>query len=837
MTNKREIVGLTSAEAKILLKKHGANLVVDKKRAGVFLMFFKKLTSPLFLLMIGVSSVSFVLGERASAIIVLMMIFLSATLDFFNSFKSQKAVDRLTAMVSTKTVAIRDGVKKEINIHDVVPGDLIYLSAGNVIPADCQILESDDFFVNQSSLTGESMPVEKTCSQKDVDEEMTPENTAVVFMGTSVISGFATVQVLKTGLLTEFGRIAKELNKAKPKTDFEINSMKFSLFIMKIVFYMVLFVFAVYLFKNSDDLNRNVILQAFTFALAITIGVTPDMLPAIITVCLSKGSQLMAKKEVIVKQLSSIENFGSMDILCTDKTGTLTQDCITLIKYIDYTGKTTDRVLELGYLSSYFHTGAQNPLDTAVNNYKEIEISGYEKVDEIPYDFLRKRSSMVVRRDGKRFLITKGAQEEIMKICNRYELNGKIGLLSRMKEDISKEVNVLSADGFRVLGICYKEIPDDESKSYSNAIEQEMIFVGFLAFLDPPKESAAKTIAELEALGVEVKILTGDNDVLTQKICRDLGLDIRGVMTGLEMADISDAVLEKLIRNVSIFARVTPLQKEKIILLLKKGGKTVGYLGDGINDAPALRAADVGISVNNAVDIAKDTADIILMQKSLEALKDGILEGRKTFHNTMKYILMGLSSNFGNMFSMMGAVTFLPFLPMLPAQILFNNYIYDISQFSLPTDDVDEDELRRPAHWDLNFIKKYMMVFGLLSSVFDFLTFYLLYYVYRLSEHQFQTGWFIESIATQVFVIYIIRTKKIPFLQSRPSRALFITTFVAVVISWSVQFTPLGPLMQLERLPLNIMMIIASYVFVYLFLVEFVKRIFYKLHFRSLRKI
>lgn len=837
MASKNELVGLTSLEAKNLFKKHGANVVVDKKKASGFRIFFEKLTSPLFLLMIGISLVSLMVGQRASAIIVMMMIFLSATLDFINSYKSQKAVDRLTAMVSTKTTVIRDGVKSEINVHEVVPGDLIYLSAGNVIPADCQVLDSDDFFVNQSSLTGESMPVEKSVSRKTVPDKISPENPSTVFMGTSVISGFATVQVLETGVRTEFGKVAKELNKAKPKTDFEINTMKFSLFIMKIVFYMVSFVFVAFLIKNSDNLNRGIILQAFTFALAVTIGVTPDMLPAIITVCLSKGSQMMAKKEVIVKQLSSIENFGSMDILCTDKTGTLTQDCITLVKYVDSSGNNSDKVLGFGQLSSYFHTGAQNPLDSALNNFKKMNATGIEKVDEIPYDFLRKRSSMVVRKDGKRFLITKGAHEEVIKICTNFELGGKISTIGKQKEMIDKQAFDLSANGFRVLGLCCKEIPDDNTKSYNNAIESEMIFLGFLAFLDPAKESAGATIAELEKLGIEVKILTGDNDILTKKICQDLNLPIKGIITGMEMEKFSDSELEIKLKDISIFARVTPMQKEKIILLLKKSGKTVGFLGDGINDAPALRAADVGISVNNAVDIAKDTADIILMQKSLESLKDGVVEGRKTFHNTMKYILMGLSSNFGNMFSMMGAVTFLPFLPMLPAQILFNNFVYDSSQFSLPTDDVDEDELLRPAHWDLKFIRKYMIVFGSVSSIFDFLTFYLLYYVYNLTEHQFQTGWFIESIATQILVIYVIRTKKIPFLQSRPSRALFITTALAVVISWTVQFTPLGTMMQLERLPLNIMAIIAGYVLVYLVLVEFVKRIFYKMHFRSLKKI
>lgn len=792
------------------------------------MILLSKFKNPLMLLLMGISAVSFALGQKTSASIVIAMVFLSAILDFFNTYKSQKAVNKLVSRVSTKVTAIRDGKKIEIEFKEVVPGDLIFLSAGDIIPADALVLESDDFFVNESALTGESIPVEKITTLDKNSDNFDPEKHDHVLMGTSAVSGFATVKVLNTGANTQFGKIVADLNKAEPKTDFEINITKFSIFIMKLVFYMVSFVFIVILFKNVDHLNRNIVLEAFTFALAITIGVTPDMLPAIITVCLSKGSQLMAKKDVIVKHLASIENFGSMDILCTDKTGTLTQDHIALVKYVDYDGHDSQRVLELGYLSSFFHTGVNNPLDNAIREYKKINIEEYEKIDEIPYDFTRKRSSMVVKKENAKFLITKGAPEEIFKICRSVEEDGNIFDITGQEKIITEQFEKLSLEGFRVLGLCYKMIENDDNNVYSKTIEENMIFAGFMAFLDPPKEGVAQTILELEKLGIEVKILTGDNELLAQKVCRDIGIQISGIVIGKEIENMNDLELEKKALEANIFARVTPDQKERIIMSLKKSGKAVGFLGDGINDAPALKVADVGISVDNAVDIAKDTADIILIQKNLESLKDGVVEGRKTFHNTLKYVLMGLSSNFGNMFSMMGASAFLPFLPMLPAQVLLNNLVYDSSQFSLPSDQVDNDELLKPAHWDLKFIKKYMIVFGWMSSIFDFLTFFLLYFIFKLSEHQFQTGWFIESVATQIFVIYIIRTKKVPFLESRPSLALFVTTLTAVIVAWLIPFTSLGNLMQFEKLPVIIMSIIFAYVLLYLLLVEIVKRVFYR---------
>ena len=828
--------GLTSAAAARRLEEFGENSVFKKKKSGPLLIFLSKLKNPLFILMIAVSAVSFFVGETSGAIIVVCMVLLSATLDFLNTYKSQQNVEKLVSRVATRVTVVRDGKKRDVDLKDIVVGDTVFLSAGDVVPADCCVLLSDDFFVNQSSLSGESLPAEKVAASDERMESLSgqaapklcAEDVDAVFMGTSVVSGFATVLVIKTGAQTEFGKVAAALSGDEPKTEFEKSMMGFGLFVTRLIFYMVCFVLLVYLVKNRSDLNDNVFIDAFTFALAITIGVTPDMLPAIITVCLSRGSQMMAKKDVIVKHLASIENFGSLDILCTDKTGTLTKDKIALVKYLDYAGEKSEEVLQLGVLSSHFHTGVQNPLDGAINDFNQADFSGWKKVDEIPYDFTRKRSSMVVEKDGKRMLISKGAPEEIMKICSTFKLRGVIKDDKNQMPKVDMEFRDLSAEGFRVLAVSYKEVPADGTKVYEKEWESEMVFAGFLAFLDPPKEDVHKTIDEIEALGIEVKIVTGDNEVLTQKICRDIGLEIVGILTGREIAGMDDARLTEAALKANIFARVSPEQKERIIVILKNAGKSVGYLGDGINDAPALRAADVGISVNNAADIAKDTADIVLLEKSLESLKDGIIEGRKTFHNTLKYVLMGLSSNFGNMFSMMAAVTFLPFLPMLPGQILFNNFIYDMSQFSLPTDAVDEEDLKHPAHWDLKFIRRYMIVFGLVSSVFDFLTFYLLFFVYHLPEHQFQTGWLIESFATQVLVIYIIRTKKLPFIQSSPSKPLLITTLLAVAFVWLVQYTFLGSMLELEQLPSGIMAIIASYVVIYLLLVEGVKRIFYR---------
>jgi P-type Mg2+ transporter len=556
---------------------------------------------------------------------------------------------------------------------------------------------------------------------------------------------------------------------------------------------------------------------------------TPELLPVILSVSLSRGSLVMAKKEVVVKNMPSIQNLGSMNILCTDKTGTLTEDKIALVKHVDGFGQNSEQVLLNAYLSSYYHTGVQSPLENAIRDFKKLNIKNYKKIDEIPFDFTRRRQSIVVENNNQRVVITKGAPEDVLKVASFYQEAGKqIPLHGETENRIKQEFDKLSAEGFRVLAVATREVPVENKTVYENDVEKGMVFEGFMCFLDPAKESSLQAILELEEKGVEVKILTGDNEILTQKICRDIKLPIKGVLTGTELSALTDEALKVKAKNITIFARVSPVQKERIIRVLRKSGNVVGYLGDGINDAPALSAADVGISVNNAVDVAKDAASIILLRKSLEVLKDGVLEGRRTFQNTLKYMMMGLSSNFGNMFSMMAASAFLPFLPMLPTQVLLNNFIYDTSQITLPGDKVDVDLLDKPPHWNIKFIRKYMIVFGWVSSLFDFITYGVLFFIFKYTNTQFQTGWFIESLATQILVIFVIRTRKMPFLKSMPSLGLLCSTIAGVGVAWLIPFTPLSKLFHFAKLPWYVLVTIIAIVFVYLMMTEITKRIFFK---------
>ncbi|MBI3589179.1 MAG: magnesium-translocating P-type ATPase [Candidatus Liptonbacteria bacterium] len=817
--------GLDSGEALKRLKQFGENVVATKKKLRPLVAFAAKFKSPLVLILIFASLVSFFIGEKTNAVILVSMILISVVLDFANSYRSEKAVDQLIAQVVTTVNVIRDGRKEEIKLQYVVPGDIVFLSAGDVVPADCLVLESKDFFVNQSVLTGESLPVEKFAAIQS--ENPTPEislsNENSIFMGTNVVTGFATVRVIRTGHQTEFGKIADRLSGAEVVTDFDQHIRDFSAFIMRLTFFLVAAVFLVNTLFNNRSL-----LSAFIFAVAIAIGLTPELLPVILSVSLSRGAMRMSKNGVIVKHLPSIQNFGRMNILCTDKTGTLTENRITVVKYVDSHGETSEEILRVAYLSSYFHTGVPNPLDQAVKDRKAWDLSGVKKIDEIPFDFERRRDSMVVEKEGQQLIITKGAPEEIFPICRSYFHKDKpLNFDKKIEALATKEFSKLSQDGFKVLAVASKEIKS-RRESYEKDEEHQMTLIGFLAFLDPPKPTTLEAVKELENLGVEIKILTGDSELLTQKICRDIKLPVKGSVTGAVLEKLSEVELSRLIPHTTIFARVTPEQKEIIITHLKKNGQVVGYLGDGINDTPALRAADVGISVNNGVDIAKETADILLLKKSLHVLKDGVIEGRKTFRNTLKYLLVGLSSNFGNMLSMTIASVLLPFFPMLPTQILLNNFIYDVSQLSLSTDNVDEDELRRPSEWSLKFIREYMLTFGLISSAFDFITFVTLLVVFELPERSFQTGWFIESLATQVFVIYVVRTKKFPFLESRPSAWLFATTFLAVLAAWLIPFLPITSFFHLDPLSLKVSLSIGLIIVAYLAAVQLVKRHFYQ---------
>ncbi len=813
--------GLSSEEAARRLARFGENVIVRRKRFRPLVAFFKKLGSPLLLLLIGAAAVSFFVGERTNAIIILVMVFVSGVLDFVNSYKSEKAVAKLLETITTTATVLRDGVRREIDLREIVPGDIVFLSAGDVIPADSELLEARDCFVHQAALTGESFPAAKyAVSEHGVNGTVPTEKQNLVFMGTSVVTGYAVARVIQTGPSTEFGKIAARMTAESLPTDFEQGIKRFSVFIMRLTCVMVAFVFV------ANALLGHGIFDSFVFAIAIAIGLTPELLPIVMSVSLSRGSLEMAKKHVVVKNLSSIESFGSMNVLCTDKTGTLTEDRITLVKYTDCFGRTADDVFLSAYISSAFHTGVKSPLDKAIREHKQIELGVYEKIDEVPFDFDRKRDSIIFKHEGTCTLITKGAPEDIFSIVTKYAAGGAVKKWDdAARRTAAAQFDGFSKEGFRVLAVSLKEI--GEKKEYVKEDEREMTFLGFMAFYDPPKATASSAIKDLKELGITVKILTGDSELLTEKICRDIGLPIEGTLTGAEIAALDDEALLARSKKTTIFARITPEEKERIIVTLKKAGYAVGYLGDGINDAPALTAADVGLSVNNAVDVAKETADIILLEKSLRVLHDGVREGRKTFANTMKYIMMGLSSNFGNMFSMMGASLVLPFLPMLPPQILLNNFLYDTSQLTLATDSVDQKLLEKPPKWDIAFVKKFMVIFGPVSSIFDFLTFGLLLLVFRLPEAQFQTGWFIESLATQVFVIYVIRTRFIPFLESRPSKPLFWNTFLIVVLGWLIPFLGFGLFFSFAPLSLPVLLGIAGIVLAYLIVTELVKRLFF----------
>ena len=822
--------GLTAQEVSKRLAIHGENTIYHRKRLRPIIAFIKKFNSPLLLLLIGASVVSFFLGQRVSASIILVMVFMSAVLDFFNSHKSEKVAEKLIAQVASTATVFRDGRKQEVSFHVLVPGDVLELSAGDVIPADCIILSADDFFVNQSALTGESFPVEKHPVLAAPDPSGAPLQIAdetAVFMGTSAVTGYALAQVVQTGARAEFGKIAERLSANEEETNFDRGLKDFSLFIMRITFVMVLVVFLLNAYFGRG------LLDSFLFAAAIAVGLTPELLPVIMSVALSHGSLVMAKKEVIVKNLAAVQNFGSMDILCTDKTGTLTEDKIELVKCVDMSGTDSANVMLNAYLSSVYHTARKSPLDAAIQEHGKMDTGLYTKIDEIPFDFERKYDSVVIDHEDKRFMITKGAPENILSIVSSIEIGSEqVEFTGDIAQKVHDEYDRLSADGFRVLALAIKTLPVEERTRYERKEEEGMTFLGFAAFLDPPKQSARAALEELRALAVEVKIITGDSEVLTERICRDLHIEVKGTLTGVLLDKLSDSELALKVDALTIFARVSPEQKERIVSVLRKAGHTVGYMGDGINDAPVLKAADVGISVNNAVDVAKETADIILLTKDLHVLKDGVVEGRKTFHNTLKYIKMGFSSNFGNMFSMMGASVILPFLPMLSSQILLNNFLYDLSQTTLPSDNTDVESTKLPLRWNMREFSKYIMVFGGVSSLFDFLTFYLLYVVFSMDEQHFQTGWFIESIATQILVVFVIRTKRVPFFKSAPSRYVVGSVFSILLLAWIIPYTPFGPLLSFAALSPVTLMLIAGIVIAYLAIAETAKYFFYR-HFST----
>lgn len=819
---KATLAGLTSSEAAERLIRYGPNVFHPQRRHAILFQFLAKFSNPLVIILLVASGISAFTGDVTSFIIISFIVLMSVTLDFIQEYRAGKEAEKLRQSVTVHVLALRDGKPQEIPLPSLVPGDIVLLAAGDLIPGDGRILEAKDFFVNQALLTGEPYPIEKKPGElPDEAEILSASNT--VLRGTSVVSGKARILICKTGENTVLGDIADSLMAKAPPTAFEQGTRSFGLLIMRFTIFLVLFVLLVNAFFHRPWL------ESFIFAVALAVGLTPELLPMIVSVTLARGAKRMAAKKVIVKQLASIQNLGSMDVLCTDKTGTLTEARIRLERHIDGLGRDSNRVLELAFLNSFFETGLKSPLDDAILEHKEIDVSAWHKIDEVPFDFERRRVSVLIDNGQKRILVVKGAPEDILRFCTTYEGDSETDLHpfdDAAKARIQALFDNLGREGFRALGIAWRQV----EANYPHAVvndESQLVFSGFAAFLDPPKESAKQALKDLAASGVSVKIVTGDNELVTEHICGQLELPITGVLTGADILKMDDQALVGQVESVNLFCRVTPAQKNRIILALKKRGHTVGYLGDGINDAPSLHSADIGISVNSGVDVAKEAAEMILLEQDLGVLQSGVMEGRRTFGNIMKYIMMGTSSNFGNMFSMAGGSLFLPFLPMLPTQILLNNMLYDISEIPIPLDNVDEEYLKSPKQWDINFVRKFMLIVGPISSIFDFLTFYVMIAVFQAGEALFHTGWFIESLATQVLVIFIIRTRKNP-LKSRPNPWLTTCSLLVVLVAILLPFTALGPLLGFVAPPPLFFLLLAAMVIVYLLIVEKVKQWFYK---------
>ena len=813
--------GLSAKQAKQRLEECGPNEFARRKRRTIIMSFLQHFKNPLILILIFAASISGFFGQVVNVVIILSMVLLSVVLDVVQESKAERAAELLEERVSTTAALVRDNIKKEIRISQIVPGDIIHLSAGDMVPADARVITARDLFINQSALTGESFPVEKFETPIQALDGAITEWNNCMFMGTSVVSGTATAIVLRTGKFTEYGKIAEKLVDKEAETESEKGLRQFGFLIMQITVLLVLSVFFVNaVFKRS-------VLESLLFAVALAVGLTPELLPMVISLNLSKSAIEMSRKGVIVKRLTAVQNLGSMDVLCTDKTGTLTENMITLVKYINLEGRDDQKVLLYSYLNSFHQTGIKSPFDEAILRRREIKTQGYDKIDEIPFDFNRKRISIVVERNGQQMMLTKGAPEELFKICPFYEHAGSVSRLTiDVKKKLEQMYHKLSSEGYRVLAVSYKKVKG--KKVYAISDESDMVLHGFVAFIDPPKHTARESLQMLAKSGIHVKVLTGDNEFVTKRICDELGFEVKGVLLGADVEGMTDDALSIAAENANIFARVTPVQKERIIIALKKKGHAVGFLGDGINDAPPLKIADVGVSVDNAVDVAKESADIILLQKDLKVLKEGVMDGRKTFANTIKYIVMSTSSNFGNMFSVAIGSLFLPFLPMLPIQILLNNFLYDFSQSTIPTDNVDKEYIERPRRWDIPFIKRFMIILGPISSVFDLLTYAIMILVFHATEPLFQTAWFLESLTTQTLVIFAIRTRVTPFWKSRPSKLLLISSLAVVAVAFIIPYTQLGDLFGFTQLPYTFLLMLAGMVVVYVFLVEIVKRWFYK---------
>lgn len=817
------IDGISTDEARKRLLKVGPNELKQSKRSSIFQLLIGQFTSPLVLILIFAAIVSIIAREWTDAIIVMLIVLASGLLSFVQEYRAGKAVEKLQAQVITKAVVQRDGRPVTIPADQIVPGDVVLLSAGSLIPADGVVLETNDFFVNQAVLTGESFPVEKKEGAVSEDAELS-ERINVVYMGTNVRSGTAKVLIVKTGTDTMFGEIAERLKLRAPETEFEHGIRKFGILLTKIMSVLVLAVLVINIVLNKPPID------SLLFAIALAVGIAPELLPAIITINLSKGAQYMSKAGVIVRQLSSIENLGSMDTLCTDKTGTITVGVVNLSGAFDTKGQVSDEVMRLAYLNAAFQTGIVNSIDEAILASKHSDITGIEKLKEIPYDFQRKRLSVIVDyAPGKAVrpvLIAKGALDNILSVCTTIQIAADtVEFTAEHREDINKQFATWSEQGYRVLGVAAREVTLKPEYSVEED-ECNLTFCGFLLFFDPPKPDVADTLAALEQLGVQIKIITGDNHLVARHLAEAVGLPVEGLVTANEIKNMSDDALRHVAERMTIFAEVDPVMKERIILALRKRGHVVGYMGDGINDAPALHSADVGISVDQAVDVAKEAAEFVLLRHDLDLLIEGIKEGRRTFANTMKYIFTTTSANFGNMLSMAGASIFLPFLPLLAKQILLNNFLSDIPAIGIPGDNVDEEQIMKPHRWNIHFIRNFMIIFGLVSSIFDYATFGMLLFLLHASEPQFQTAWFIESLLTELVIALVVRTR-FPFYRSRPGKALLWLTIGTGVVTFILPYLPFSQLLGFVPLPIWVSASLIGLTLLYVGVSEIAKKYFY----------
>ncbi|HTQ63177.1 MAG TPA: magnesium-translocating P-type ATPase [Puia sp.] len=812
--------GLTQEEADKRLKEGGLNKLNSSKKRNEWELFFNQFKSPITIILIGSSILSFFLGEHVDAVIILIIILISAALGFYQENGAANAVSRLLELVRVETRVLRDGKEYSIPVEQVVPGDIVLLSAGNMVPGDCRLLEAKDLFANEATLTGETFPTEKKCSILQGPVRIA-ERKNVVFMGTNIVSGTAKAVIVRTGTNTEFGSISQQLKRLQPETEFERGIRRFGYLLMEITLLLVIIIFSINIFLHKPALD------SFLFSLAIAVGLTPQLLPAIISINLSKGASNMAKQKVIVKRLSSIENLGSMNVLCSDKTGTLTEGKVSLYKTIDCQGNENEKVLRMAFLNASFESGFNNPIDQAIRDHCEFSIDDVKKLDELPYDFIRKCLSILVSDSSGNYIITKGAFEQVLAKCSQTKNeDDQLRPLAEKKEMLMQWYKSYGEEGYRILGIAYKPV-DAGTKKMEKENENEMILLGMLLFTDPLKSDAASTLLQLKQLGISLKIITGDNMLVAGHISKELGIENPAILSGTQMRMMSAEALFAQAVHTDVFAAVEPNQKERILIALKKKGNVVGFIGDGINDATALHTADVGISVSGAVDVAKEAADIVLLGNDLQVLINGIKEGRKTFANSLKYIFMATSANFGNMFSMAGSSLFLSFLPLLPKQVLLTNLLTDIPEMTIATDSVDSFMISQPRRMNISFIKKFMILFGIISSLFDYITFGVLLYGLHASVDEFRTGWFIESVVSASIIVLIVRTSAV-FYKSKPGKYLMIATFMIVLFTIILPYTPFAGIMGLVPLPLSFYFWLFLIIVLYALAAETAKRFFYR---------